>query len=85
MSVERKGSIDFAKRSNSTGYSNSLDHQANAAARVTSELETNWKNSSFSSVVLKKEKVKIDVLITQPIVLDHHLFQLWLDGVPRKY
>lgn len=56
-----------------------------AASRVTSELENNWKNSSFSSVVLKKEKVKIDVLITQPIIIDMQLFHFWLDGIPRKY
>eukprot|EP01119_Soliformovum_irregulare_P019309 TRINITY_DN6085_c0_g1_i3.p1 TRINITY_DN6085_c0_g1~~TRINITY_DN6085_c0_g1_i3.p1 ORF type:complete len:452 (-),score=97.47 TRINITY_DN6085_c0_g1_i3:98-1423(-) len=51
---------------------------------VTQGLEHNWRSSSFSNVVLKKEKVTLDVFITDPILVDFSVFNLWIEGHTAK-
>lgn len=62
---------------NDVQFQKELKERENSVAR---ELEQSWRHSSFSGVVLKNEKMKLDVFVCSPVLIDHTVFALWLEG-----
>ncbi|PRP81835.1 FGF intracellular binding protein [Planoprotostelium fungivorum] len=57
--------------------------------RISNDLEDSWKASSYANQQLKitqwkKEKLKLDVFVTSPILIDQWLFESWLAGNTAK-
>lgn len=74
--ISRKNSIDtLLKKSKNEKSQEEL-------FKTVEDIENSWKTSLLKSVSLKKEKSKIDVFITDPILVDEQLFYLWLEGIP---
>eukprot|EP01114_Cavostelium_apophysatum_P019816 TRINITY_DN6477_c0_g1_i1.p1 TRINITY_DN6477_c0_g1~~TRINITY_DN6477_c0_g1_i1.p1 ORF type:complete len:419 (+),score=82.84 TRINITY_DN6477_c0_g1_i1:118-1374(+) len=55
-----------------------------ASQGITRELESSWRSSSFNGVILKNEKMILDVFVSAPIMIDQMLYALWLDGFSAK-
>ncbi len=54
-------------------------HQLQVRSNL-NDLERGWRLSSFSTLTFQKEKIKLDICVTDPIRVDLSVFELWLEG-----
>ncbi len=75
---------EFYSTSSWRRYSEDEDKLRQELKKTTQNIESSWRSSSFSGVVLKNERVNLDVFVTSPILIDLSVFGLWLEGCSGK-
>ncbi len=80
----RNSNSEFYSTSSWRRYSEDEDKLRQELKKTTQNIESSWRSSSFSGVVLKNERVNLDVFVTSPILIDLSVFGLWLEGCSGK-